>query len=125
MANADISSPPMGREAEFEALSRELAEKELELATLENELAIFERRYAATVGVLFAELDRLDREIAREMMRLHPEDAYRQNFSHAEEKARASQDAVGGLVEKPSKPPFHPCEELKNPLPQDHEIDPP
>jgi septal ring factor EnvC (AmiA/AmiB activator) len=65
------------RESEFEALSRELAERELELATLENELGIFETRYARTIGVLFAELDELEKEIAKELFRLHPEEKYK------------------------------------------------
>jgi hypothetical protein len=105
---------PGGREIEFEALSRELAEKELELATLENELSAFEARYAATVGVLLAQLDVLDGEIAREFFRLHPEDKNRQAYQKAERKARASQDAVNEKKDQAEKEPYVPTEEIKN-----------
>lgn len=102
------------QEAGFESLSRELAERELELATLENELAIFERRYARMVGTLFAELDQLDREIARELFRLNPEEKYRQGFQKAEEKARVSQEAVHEGAKREEKQPFRPTDEIKN-----------
>jgi len=120
MASAKIPAPGRSevdhgsRLAEFEALSRELADKELDLATLENELSEFETRYAAQVGILFAELDVLDREIARELMRLHPEDKYRQGFRQAERKAETSQDAVNEKVKQPEKKPYRPTEEIKN-----------
>ncbi|MEJ2757116.1 MAG: hypothetical protein P8046_01420 [Anaerolineales bacterium] len=68
-------------ETEFERLSRILSEKELALATLETELSAFEELYASTVGVLIAELDVLEREIARELLRLHPEKQYQQKSS--------------------------------------------
>lgn len=101
------------QQARFEELSKELAEKELELATLQNELASFETRYARTVGVYFAELDRLDREIARELARLHPEESYQQGYRRAEKKAQTSQEAVDRKLEKEPKT-FNPSEELKN-----------
>jgi hypothetical protein len=101
-------------EAEFEALTRELAERELELATLENELSIFEKRYAKTVGVLFVELDALEAEIAREELRLHPEEAYREGFRRAEKKAHASQDAVNEKTKQDEKQAYIPTEEIKN-----------
>ena len=58
------------RNAEFKSLSKELAEKELELSTLERRLSWFEERYARKVGILYAELDEIEREIAKELMRL-------------------------------------------------------
>ncbi len=101
------------QEDEFDRLSKELAEKELELATLENELSAFERRYTRVVGVLFARLDFLDREIAREQLRLHPEEKYRQGFQQAEAKAQATQQAVDGNT-KPEEPAYKPTEAIKN-----------
>jgi hypothetical protein len=101
-------------EAEFEALTRELAERELELATLENELSVFEKRYVKTVGILFAELDALEKEIAREMLRLHPEEAYREGFRRAEKKSQASQDAVNEKTKQDEKQTYIPTEEIKN-----------
>jgi hypothetical protein len=101
-------------ETEFERLSRELAESELELATLENELSAFEKRYARTAGFLFAELDIIDREIARELLRLHPEEKYQQSFQRAEKKAQASQDAVNEKAEQDDQQRYMPTEEIKN-----------
>lgn len=103
-----------GREAEFEALSRELAEKEFELATLENKLSAFEKRYARTIGILFAELDDLEKEIAKELSRLHPDEEYKQGFQRAERKAKTSKDAVNERISQSEKKPFSPSEELKN-----------
>jgi tetrahydromethanopterin S-methyltransferase subunit G len=102
------------QKTEFERLSRELAERELELATLENELSAFEKRYARTVGILFAELDLLEREIARELLRLHPEEKYRQGFQRAEKKASASQEAVNEKTRQAEKQAYIPTEEIKN-----------
>jgi tetrahydromethanopterin S-methyltransferase subunit G len=107
-------SSVVSQETEFEALSKELAEKELELATLENELTIFEKRYTRTVGILFAELDILEREIAKELLRLHPDEKYQQNFHKAERKAQDSQDAVNEKTRQEEKPAYIPTEEIKN-----------
>jgi hypothetical protein len=101
-------------EAEFEILSRELTEKELELATLESKLANFERRYARTVGVLYAELDRLEKEIAQELYRLHPDDKYKAGFERAKKKAQTSQDAIHDSLQSDEKKAFAPSDELKN-----------
>jgi len=121
MAHSDIVPDPheaendfKNLEAEFDSLSRELAEKELELATLENELSVFEKIYARAVGVLFAELDDLDKEIAKELFRLHPEEKYKAGFQTAERKARASQDAVNEKLDQGEKKTFVPSEDLKN-----------
>ena len=102
------------RHARFEALSMELAEKELELATLQNELAGFETRYARTVGVLFAELDMLDGEIAKELFRIHPEEKYKQGFQNAERKAKTSQKAVDENLDQDEHKAFTPSDELKS-----------
>jgi hypothetical protein len=102
------------QQADYEALSKELAEKELELATLENELAAFEDQYARTIGVLFAELDEIEREIARELWHLHPEEKYHRNFQDAERKARASQDAIKDKLAQAKKKVFKPSDELRN-----------
>lgn len=105
---------PGNLEAEFEALSKELTERELELATLENEISGFEKRYARTVGVLFAELDMLEQEIARELLRLHPEEKYREYYQRAERKAKVSQDAVNEKTNQGEKERYIPSEEIKN-----------
>ena len=100
--------------AEFDLLSAELAERELELATLENKLSEFEKRYARTVGILFAELDKLEKEIANELFRLNPTKEYRHGFQRAERKAQNSQDAVNERINQSEKKPFNPSDELKS-----------
>jgi hypothetical protein len=101
-------------EAEFEFLSKELADRELDLATLESKLSIFEERYARTIGILFVELDKLEREIAQELFRLHPDEKYKEGFQKAKQKAKYSQDAVNEKIKQGEKKPFIPSEELKN-----------
>jgi hypothetical protein len=101
------------RETEFEALSRELVKRELELVTLENELGIFETRYVSTIGVLLAELDELEEEIAKELFRLHPEEKYKRGFVNAQRKARNSQQAVNEKIRQGRKRAFTPSKELK------------
>ncbi len=101
--------------AEFEALAKELAEKELELATVQSELSAFESRYAGAVGVLYAELDALEREIALEQCRLHPNDKpYQQTFQKAEQKARTSQEKVNETLNRKVKKDFKPSKELQD-----------
>ncbi len=103
-----------GLEAELDRLSRELAEKELELATLESKLAAFERRYARTVGVLYAELDQLEKDIAQELYRLHPDEKYQAGFERAKRKAQTSQDAIHDSLQPDQRKAFAPSDELKN-----------
>lgn len=103
-----------GREAELEFLSRKLADRELDLATLESGLSAFEERYARAVGVLFAELDRLEKEIAQELFRLHPDEKYKEGFQKAKRKAENSRNAVDEKIKLGKKKPFLPSEELRN-----------
>jgi hypothetical protein len=111
---ASLEDNTASRQAVFETLCKELAEKELELATLENEMAFFERTYAQRVGNLYAELDRLEAEIARELCRLYPGSERQARYKAAEQKARTNQQAVDEkLAGKEQKPP-RPSEELRN-----------
>ena len=101
-----------GRHSEYEALTRQLAEMELELATLESRLSAFQKTYTRTVGVLFAELDEIEKQIARQLYRLNPDAKHRQGYQEAKRKARASRDAINEDLEKSEKA-FTPSEELK------------
>jgi hypothetical protein len=101
------------KDAGLDSLSKELAEKELELSTLEMELSLFEGKYARTIGILFAELDEIEKEIAKELLRLNPKEEYRQGFQRAERKARASRDAIDEKVAQGDKKPFEPSDELR------------
>lgn len=114
---SDLSDSKKGdgdQQAEYETLSQELAEKELELATLENELSIFEVRYARKIGVLFAGLDELEKKIAKELWRLNPDDKYQKNYQNAEKKAKASEDSIKDKIHPTEKKDFKPTDEIKN-----------
>jgi hypothetical protein len=100
--------------AEFESLSKELTEKELELSTLEKKLSLFERKYAKAVGIFIAELDEIEKEIAKELLRLNPKEEYRQGFQRAENKAKASRGAVDEKMAHGDKNPFEPSDEIRN-----------
>jgi len=113
-SGAFLGDNTAARQAAFDGLCKELAEKELELATLENELAFFERIYARRVGKLYAELDRLDAEIARELYRLHPDTEHQGGYRAAEYKARTNQQAVDEKLAGETQKPSPPSEELKN-----------
>lgn len=99
---------------ELERLQSELAESELELATLRSELAAFERRYLEIVGSRYAELDRLEAQIAESAARRHPTDpTARQKAESARARAQESAEALGDVGRESSTPGFEPSEELK------------
>jgi DnaJ-domain-containing protein 1 len=56
--------------AELAALEAELAQGELDLATLQGELQAFEREYFRVVGVRYTEIDRIEAQIAEYMLSL-------------------------------------------------------
>ena len=58
--------------AELNGLESELAQRELDLATLHGELRAFEARYLRIVGVRLAELDKIEAQIAELQARLVP-----------------------------------------------------
>ena len=102
------------KRVELEQLQSELAESELELATLRSELVAFERRYLEVVGSRYAELDKLEAEIAESTARRHPKDpAVRQKAESARARAQESAEALGDAGREPSAPGFEPTEELK------------
>jgi hypothetical protein len=101
---------------ELNKIEDDLAQKELELATLQGELHAFEVKYLRMVGVYFAELDDIRAKIAGALARLHVEDETLQEeaerartqareSAEASEAARSAREAVFA--------PFNPSEELK------------
>lgn len=100
--------------AELDALQAELAERELDLATLLGELHLFERRYLREVGVKYAELDELRARIAELQAERAPQDPKAQEEA-AQARARAEESArTAESAEEPGKPEsFEPSPSLK------------
>ncbi len=102
------------KQADLSALETQVAERELELATVRAELGAFERRYLTQVGARYAELDEVLAKIAETEARLRPgnEEARRTataSRNQAEETARTAQAARESKHEKH----FHPSDALK------------
>jgi hypothetical protein len=77
--------------AELEALETALAERELELVTLQAELHAFERHYFNLVGMRYIELDELQAQLAEGVARLAPDDPQAKACAHdARARAQAS-----------------------------------
>ncbi len=79
--------------AELEQLESEMAQRELDLATLIAELQAFERRYVREVGARIADLDQLEAELADRVARRAARDRFSQK-RRAEAHARAHQSAA-------------------------------
>lgn len=62
------------KRAELATLETRLAERELDLATLQAELRSFERTYVRIVGTRLAELDEIQAQIAEAEARSKPKD---------------------------------------------------
>lgn len=96
--------------AELEA---ELAQFELDFATLQAKLRIFEATYFRTAGVRLAELDEIEAEIAEAEALLKPKDnTLRKKATQARSQARESAEATE-IVLKPIEEKFEPSERLK------------
>jgi|CXWL01.1.fsa_nt_gi CII-binding regulator of phage lambda lysogenization HflD len=84
--------------AELTVLEGELAQRELDLATLQAELHAFERRYLRIVGIRYAELDEIDAQIAGALAEASPKNSEAQERAfqartQANESAQASKIA--------------------------------
>lgn len=102
------------KQAELANLENVLAELELELATVRSELRIFEHRYNQKVGVLYAELDALEAQIAELEFSFNPDDfAAQQSAKQAQEKAEESAAEANRTNSLPDKQNFKPADTLK------------
>lgn len=103
------------KRAELSPLAAILAQRELELATLQVELREFEARYLRIVGVRYTKLDEIEAQIAETMAELNPKDKdarkqAEQARTQAEESAQATESAAGEA--EPTRK-FAPSETLK------------
>lgn len=100
---------------ELTVLVAELAERELELVTLQAELHAFEREYLRVVGVRYAELDEIEAEIAKYFAYLNPKDPKaRKQAEKAKAKAQDSKRAVSeDITKSESQKEFKPWETLR------------
>lgn len=102
------------KNAALAALKIQLAQRELELATLRGELHVFEQQYLRLVGVKFAEIDDLEAQIAEALNRQHPSDeTVRQGAADARRKATESAGAAGAADQATHVVGFTPSEDLK------------
>jgi len=86
------------KRAELGPLAAILAQRELELATLQVELREFEARYLRIVGVRYTKLDEIEAQIAETIAKLNPVDKdarkqAEQARSQAKESAQATESA--------------------------------
>lgn len=105
---------------ELEVLTQEIAELELELATVQAEIADFSRRYHAAVGRLMVELDLLQAQIAAIEAERQPEDAgLKQAAAQSQAQAERSQQEQQRFEDAPKNEkmpeakPFAPSRDLK------------
>jgi peptidoglycan hydrolase CwlO-like protein len=93
------------KQAELAVLEATLIQRELDLATLRAELSNFENPYLRTVGVLYAELDEIEAEIAEAQARLKPCDSEAQEqAARARAQARESFETARAVAEPKPKP---------------------
>jgi len=99
---------------DLERLQGDLAEAELELATLRSGLVNFERRYLQVVGFRYAQLDQLEAQIAAAAARRNPQDpSAQQKAEAAQARARESAEAMGDVSPETTARRFEPTEELR------------
>ena len=100
--------------AELSELEALLTQRELELATLRGELHAFEARYLRTVGVRYAELDRIEAQIAQILADRNPLDTEKQQkATKAKAQAKESAETVGQAEMSKQAEVFAPSESLK------------
>ena len=100
--------------AELTILEGELAQRELDVATLQAELHAFERRYLRIVGIRYAELDEIDAQIAEASAEVTPKSSEAQErASQARAQANESAQASKIAQEPGRKEKFAPSDALK------------
>jgi hypothetical protein len=102
------------KNADLAALKIQLAQRELDVATLRVELHAFEQRYLRAVGIKFAEVDDLEAQIAEALNRRNPSDeTARQRAAEARTKATESAGVAGAIEQRAKAVDFKPSDDLK------------
>ncbi len=103
------------KQGELNNLGTELAQKELQLATLQAELNVFEQRYIRIIGSRYAKLDEVQALYAEVQARINPSDTQtRERARQAREQAQESAQTVQPNDEDDKKTSFKPSENLRN-----------
>ncbi len=104
----------VAKRAHLASLETQLAQRELDLTTLQMELHAFEWQYVRTVGVKFAEIDDLEARIAEALDAQNPpDDSVHQRAAEARRKAEESARVVGAIEQTIQPVDFKPSEDLK------------
>jgi DnaJ-domain-containing protein 1 len=100
--------------AELTVLEGVLAQRELDLATLQAELHAFERMYLRIVGIRYAELDEIEAQIAEALAEASPKSSEEQEqASQARAQANESAQASKIAQEPGRRDKFTPSDALK------------
>ncbi len=100
------------KQTELDTLEGQIAQRELDLATMQAELHALENQYLRFVGVRYAELDNIEALIAQLRARLFPQDtAAQEQAAEAQCQARESADASSSAPRQDVA--FTPSDELK------------
>ncbi|MFV2044699.1 MAG: J domain-containing protein [Anaerolineales bacterium] len=100
---------------ELNLLESELAQTELDLATLTSELQALEAQYLSVVGKRLAELDSINAQIAEIAAQLSPDNRLVQDEAKSARKRANESSRAAGVGDVPSKrEKFVPTEELKD-----------
>lgn len=83
--------------AELTVLQGKLAQRELDLATLQAELHAFERMYLRIVGIRYAELDEIEAQIAEALAEASPQNSEEQNRA-SQARAQANESAKASKI---------------------------
>ena len=100
--------------AELTVLQGELAQRELDLATLQAELHAFERMYLCIVGIRYAELDEIEAQTAEALAKAAPKNSEEQNRA-SQARSQANQSAKASKIgqEPGRRGKFTPSDTLK------------
>jgi seryl-tRNA synthetase len=102
------------KQAQLAGIENDLAERELDFVTLQNELRAFEARYLHVVGRLAAELDELQAQIAEAQASRNPQNReLQEQASDARARATESSEAVGTIGDETALAPFAARDDLK------------